>query len=259
MGQIPCTLRRYKFLGCEIIYREACFLAATSPHLIEVEFLPKGLHDLKTPDMLAKVQAAVDAVKPGDGYEAIILGYARCNDGLIGLEAREIPLVIPRAHDCITFLFGSRKAYRDYFDGHPGTFYLSSGWCERDEAENGDYSHPAYGQTGVLGSLGLTRSRAELAARYGEENAAFIVETMGGWLRHYRRFLYLEMGIRDESPLIEAARAEAERRGWEFELRRGNLGLLRRLFAGEWDEDFAVVPPGGRIAACHDERVLGVE
>ncbi len=36
--------RRLKFIGCEIIYREACWLAATSPELVDVEFLRKGLH-----------------------------------------------------------------------------------------------------------------------------------------------------------------------------------------------------------------------
>ncbi|HUJ75543.1 MAG TPA: hypothetical protein VL359_11820, partial [bacterium] len=52
---------RRKFIGCEIIYREACWLAATSPHLVDVEFLRKGLHDLETQDMVSRVQAAVDA------------------------------------------------------------------------------------------------------------------------------------------------------------------------------------------------------
>ena len=38
--------------------------------------------------MLAELQAAVDAVDPAAGYEAMLLGYARCNDGLVGLTAR---------------------------------------------------------------------------------------------------------------------------------------------------------------------------
>jgi hypothetical protein len=54
--------RRLKFIGCEIIYREACYLAATSRELVDVEFLRKGLHDLSTPDMFSKVQATIDSV-----------------------------------------------------------------------------------------------------------------------------------------------------------------------------------------------------
>src|SRR5208283_2681137 len=125
-GSIPGSppKRKLKFIGCEIIYREACWLAATSPALVDVEFLHKGLHDLETPDMVARVQAAIDVVDPYAGYEAVLLGYARCNDGLVGITARDVPLVVPRGHDCITFFFGSRAAYRSYFDANPGTYYL---------------------------------------------------------------------------------------------------------------------------------------
>ena len=52
-----------------------------------------------------------DAVIRSDkaGYEAILFGYALCGNGLLGLTAFTVPLVIPRAHDCITLLLGSRQ------------------------------------------------------------------------------------------------------------------------------------------------------
>lgn len=252
----PAPRRKFKFIGCEILYREACFLAATGSAQVDVEFLRKGLHDLETPDMVARVQAAVDAVDLQTGYEAILLGYARCNDGLVGVAARQLPLVIPRAHDCITLFFGSRRAYREYFDRHPGTYYLTTGWSERNRFDQGGYSRPAYGQQGVMGKLGLTESYEELVEKYGKENADFILAVTGDWLKHYNRFLYLSMGVCEEADFIEAARREAGERGWELENRSGDLSLLRRLFAGDWDEDFVVVAPGQRIAARNDERVL---
>ena len=94
---------KLKFIGCEIIYREACYLVAISSTQIDVEFLRKGLHDLETTDMVSKIQATIDFVDPEAGYDAILLGYARCNDGLVGVTARSIPLVVPPAHDCVTF------------------------------------------------------------------------------------------------------------------------------------------------------------
>ena len=152
--------KRLKFIGCEVIYREACFLTAMTPHRVDVEFLKKGLHDLETHDMLAKVQSVVDEADRCGEYEAILLGYGRCNDGVVGLQAREIPLVIPKAHDCITFFFGSRQAYQAYFDAHPGTYYKTSGWMEREGAWEGQegYAKPAYGQEGVIANLGLAQS-----------------------------------------------------------------------------------------------------
>ena len=248
--------RPYKFIGCEIVYREACLLAARSPRRIDVEFLRKGLHDLQTADMNAKVQATIDAVDASVGYEAILLGYARCNDGLAGVTARDIPLVIPKAHDCITFFFGGRGPYQQYFDNHPGTYFLTTGWSERNNYDEANYAQPAYGQTGVMGKMGLAEPYEQMVAKYGKENADYILSTLGDWRKHYSRLLYLEMGACDESALIEAAQAEAREHDWHFERRKGDWTLLEKLFAGQWDDDFVIVQPGQKIVPLNNEQVL---
>jgi hypothetical protein len=255
--------RKLKFIGCEIIHREACFLAARASAQVDLEFLRKGLHDLESGEMRSKVQSTIDAVDPKDGYQAILLGYARCNDGLVGIRAREIPLVITRAHDCITFFFGSRSSYREYFDAHPGTYYATTGWLERNfslSVGEGDglseYARPAYGKQGVMGKLGLTETYEQMLEKYGQENADFINSLLGDWMRNYNKFLYLRMGVCDEEPFVEATRKDAADRGWEFEERQGSLMLLQKLFNGPWDEDFVVVPPGGTIVAQNDEDIL---
>ena len=55
---------------------------------------------------LGEILASVDESK----YEAILLGYGLCSNGLVGLTARSIPLVIP-VHDCITLFLGSKEQY----------------------------------------------------------------------------------------------------------------------------------------------------
>jgi hypothetical protein len=250
---------RYKFIGCEIIYREACHLAATVPHRVDVQFLPKGLHERQTEEMLAAVQAAVDAVDGGAGYEAVLLGYGRCSNGLVGLRAGPIPLVVPRAHDCITFFLGSREAYRRTFDECPGTYYMTTGWTERSDSARACDDQPLRVREGAMAQGGLAVSYEQLVARHGRDGADFIVRTLGAWTDRYSRMLYLKMGVCDESSCVAAARRLARRRGWAFELRDGDWRLLRKLFLGEWDDDFVVVPPGAGVAARNDERVLDVE
>ena len=248
----PTEVRRFKFIGCEIIHREACFLAATTPHLVDLHFLEKGLHDLQTSDMRTRIQEVIDDVPADKGYEAILLGYGRCNNGLVDVEARDLPLVIPRAHDCITFFFGARAEYQRWFEQHPGTYYMTTGWGERNSA-SGD---PLVKQTGVMAALGLSDSYEEMVEKYGQDNADYVLSTLGDWRDHYTNMLYLEMGVTDETALRERARKTAEEQGWSFAVHKGNLKLLERLFLGLWDEDFAVVEPGHRLAASDDDQVV---
>ena len=248
--------RKFKFIGCEVIYREACCLAAKGPHRADVQFLRKGLHDLETADMVESIQSAIDEVDPAEGYEAILLGYARCNDGLVGIRAAEIPLVIPRAHDCISFFFGSRQAYADYFTANPGTYYMTTGWAERNNFTEGEYAQPAYGQTGVMGKLGLADSHEQMVAKYGKDAAEYIRETIGDWTQHYSRLLYMKMGVCDETAFIDEARGRADKNGWEFVQTDGDWTLLEKLFTGRWDEDFVIVQPGQCISARNDEAIL---
>jgi len=245
---------RVKFISCEIIFREACKLAAASPLRVDVEFHPKGLHDLVTTDMRARLQGAIDAADADGRYRAVLLGYARCNDGVVGLTARSTPLVIPKAHDCITLFFGSRAGYQGYFDAHPGTYFHTTGWRERN-----DSPAPGAAEGGVMSQLGLSMTHEQLVAKYGQDNADYVREMMGDWTTNYSRLCYIEMGVIDERAHIAASRTEAERKGWAFDCRDGDWSLLERLFSGDWDEDFVIVPPGHAIVPRNDAEVLGCE
>ena len=64
----------------------------------------------------------------------------------------------------------------------------------------------------------------------------------------------MTMGVTDETDLIERAKADAAKLGWQFEVRQGSMKLLSRLFNGPWDEDFLVVPPGKRSCPFHSHR-----
>jgi len=241
-------MRRFKLLCCEIFYREVCSLVANSPAICDVEFLPKGLHDLGVEKMRPRLQERIDAASEGP-VEAVLLGYGLCNNGIVGLEARKVPLVVPRAHDCITLFLGGRNKYKDYFNAHPGTYYRTTGWLERNDPDSA-------GDETVFQKLGLFLQYEELVQKYGEENAKYIMETMGDPVAHYDRITYIRMGLPCENAFCEQAKKEAVEKGWQFEELRGSMELLRKLVCGEWDSDFLVVQPGGRIVAAYDDGVV---
>lgn len=242
-----------KLFACEILFREICSLAAASPNRIDLEFLPKGLHDIGRVGMsgrLAEALAAVDRETPERPYNAILLGYALCSGGIVGLESRAIPIVVPRAHDCITLFLGDRERYRDYFFENSGTYFKTTGWIERGDGL--DQGLP----DSVAEKLGLNMSLPRLIERYGEENAKYLWEELSK-MRHYSKLAFIETGVEPDDSFERRTESDAAARGWEYEKLAGDLSLLRRLLDGPWDDrDFLVVPPGHRIEFSYDDNIV---
>ncbi len=242
--------RRFHVIACEVLHREMCYCAATSKNIIDLRFITQGLHDQGSEKMAARLQEEVDAVD-GGRYEAVLLAYGLCNNGIVGLTARDIPIVVPRAHDCMTFFFGSHEKYQEYFDRCPGTYFATTGWLERDTANLEDVSDERRRQ------LGCDRSYEDYVAQYGEENAKYIMETLGDTLKNYDRYAYIDMGIREDLGYDAETAQNAEERGWTFERIEGDLALARKLVDGVWDDgQFLVVQPGETILAAHDGRIV---
>jgi len=239
---------RLKLIGCEVLFREMCHACAHSPHQVDVEFLPKGLHDLGGKPMAAKIQEAVDRTPEGV-YQAILLGYGLCGNGLEGLTARHTRLVLPRAHDCIALLLGSHERYQAYFADHPGTFYRSTGWLERGQGLQQLTHH----------TTGFDESLETLIGKYGEDNGRYLYEEMTRYRAQYRKLTFIETGLEADGKFIAEAAAEAKEKGWSFERLPGDLAWLGRLVEGAWaDAEFVVAGPGQRIAASYDNRVMKV-
>jgi len=244
---------RLKLVSCEIFYREFCAAIARSPHTVDVRFLPKGLHDIGCEGMLQRLQAAVDEV--GDiKYDAVLLGYGLCNNGIVGLTARLSPLIVPRAHDCITLFLGSAQRYMNYFYQHPGVFFKTTGWMERGEA-TGELSQLAIGK-----QMGWQKSFEELVAKYGEDNARYLWEELGDITKHYGQLTFIKMGVEPDASFERRAHEEARERGWKFEKVDGDLSMIQRLVDGVWYErEFLLVPPGWRVRAQYDEGIIAAE
>jgi hypothetical protein len=241
---------RLKLISCQVFCREAAAVVNRSPNDVDIELLPKGLHEIGCIGMHDRLQAAIDRVDVSR-YQAILLAYGFCNHAIVGLRARGLPLVVPRAHDCITLLLGSRQRYRDYFESHPGVYFQSSGWIEHRA------NPPELEALSAARRHGLYDSYDELEKKYGPEKARFLFDKIGQPTRHYRQLSFIEMGIEPDDRHERRTREEAARRGWKFEKIRGDLALLQRLVDGYWSHpDFVVVPRGWLVTSCYNDDII---
>jgi hypothetical protein len=166
--------------------------------------------------------------------------------------ARDRPVVLPRAHDCITLFLGARERYAEE---HARS---STYWYVADQLERTGGAVAGVGGLAIGSDTDaqVEATRAEYVERYGEDNADYLMEVLGGWRAHYERAAFVSMGVADEAAAEDAAREEADRRGWAFERIEGSLVLLRRLLDGDWGDDLLVLQPGEQLAMSWDDGVV---
>ena len=242
---------RLKLVYCQVFTREIEHLVARSVHTVDLESIPMGLHSLGV-KMRPHLQQCIDAAGAFE-YDAILLGYALCGRGTEGLRARQTQLVLPRAHDCVGVLMGSRHRYAEYFQNHPGVYYRSPGWVEFQTPDL--KLQPAFSLQ--RDPLGEQTTLDEFVARYGEDNGRFLYEQFCSFRRHYSGLTYISTGVASDEVCHIKARAEAAQESWAFEEVSGSLTLLERLINGPWDdEDFLVVEPGSAIRATFGDGIV---
>jgi hypothetical protein len=235
---------RILLIGCAVLLRELSNAIVHSPHLVDAQSLPAGLHDTGAKTMRHRIQESIDGAE-GKRYDTIALGYALCGTGLVGVRARTIPLVLPRAHDCITLLMGSRDKYTEYFNANPGVYFRSTGWVERDD----ELVEQAAG-------IGLSADLEALIEKYGEDAGRYLYDEMMSYRRSYSKLTFINTGLETNDSFKQRARAEATEKGWQFEEFAGSISLFRALLSGDWGGDFLIVPPGHQIFATNDEQIV---
>ena len=242
---------KLKVIACDVLRREVSYLASLSPCYVEVTFLPQGLHS--TPDKL-RVMLGEEIEKASEGitnnkygektyYDFIVLAYGLCENSILNLSSPVTPLVIPRAHDCITLLLGSKDRYGELFNKSPGTYWYSRGWIEC---------------TLMPGEDRYKKIRDNYAAQYGEENADYLMEMEQGWFKSYDRVIFInwdELGNADY--YREYTKKSAEYLKWNYIEENGSSLLMKKMLSGIFDEsEVQIIPPGMIAVASFDDAII---
>lgn len=245
-------MKRMMCIGCEALARLVYYESALSPHIIDIDIVKLGLH-VEPNGLRTLLQKKIDAVTASD-YDVIVLAYGLCGKATYGLTARNIPMVMPKAHDCITLFLGSRDRYKEQFENQPGTYWYALDYMQRNSDPNTALSLGA----STLGN-DLKATYESYVQKYGSDNADYLMSVMGAWQEHYQRAAYIDMGIGDGSSVADQAKTDADRRGWTFEFMKGDRVLIHKLLFAEWDQDFLFINPGQRVGMSYSDEVVGIE
>ncbi len=206
------NMKNCKLVACRTLEDE---LLSVIPEGMDYEFLEYSLHD--TPEILKQKLGEVFAADTD--HDTILLGYGLCSNSVLGISSSRHRLVIPRVHDCISLLLGSRAKYDEEFAKVPATYYLSKGWIK----QKGD-PYSAY-----LKNCDL----------YGEEMAKEFTAML---YANYQRVAYIHTTEQEASD-IDYSRKVANFLDVGFEELYGNMDMFKALVSGEWDDRFIIVEP----------------
>lgn len=240
-------MKRFALIACAVLQRELSYEIALSENAVRAWWLRQGLHD--TPDLLRQqLQNEIDHIEdeqeelPSDKkYDAILIGYGLCSNGVIGLRSRTLPLVIPRCDDCISLFLGSAERYRALFAEKPGTYWYNPGWIEHAFTPS-EQSYEA-------------RFR-DYEEKYGEDNAEYLMEAEREWVKNYQSCVYIESPVFHKPEYVAYAQRAATDYGWDFSCERGEQRMLSALLSGDWNEEFLHCPPGCTVEADYSEKKI---
>ena len=243
---------RIHIIGCRVLTRELSALIADCENDIDVTWLPQGMHD--TPvilhdyleEKLNELSLQIEKKQQRRKPDFIVLGYGLCSKSIVGLAAKDIPLVVPRTDDCIAIFLGSQKRYLKYFREYQGTFWLNSRWVTEIPDLDEDYDE-------VL--------RQEYMEQYDDEDTVdYLMEMHNESLRNYRYVGYIGTDTYRDDKERAKAQAFAARKGFTFFEKAGDGRMLKAMVNGDFnEEDFLIVPPGYRIEfSSGPEKVTAV-
>lgn len=210
-------------------------------HIVETRYFEVGLHD--RPDGLRnELQSAIASFDAREDIDAVVLLYALCGLGTAGLVAGKHPVVIARAHDCITLFMGSKEAFARQQAECPDSFYYTPGWMKAARTP---------------GPARLESLRAEFSEKFDPEDVDFLLESeRANWAQHSRA-VFLDLDTQGADDRAAEAQEAARELGWTFERIPGDASLFLDLLSGNWDEDrFQIVPPGHELTHCADSSIF---
>lgn len=202
-------------IGCGVLRKEMEVLLKDSD--IECRWLQDKLHN--EPDKLhVEIQKAIDEESDAD---IIYLSYGLCGKSLVGVQARQCPILMPRVEDCIKIILNGRQ---DIDELRRTSYFVSQGW--------------------LWGEDGIGYEHDRMKEKYGEKKAMRIAKVM---FKNYKYLLFIRTGVETEADK-QKCEVMADKLGLGVHETQGNIHLLEAMIRNEKDDRLILIQPGEAIS-----------
>lgn len=208
-----------KIIACEVMKEE---LLSIKPKFdVEYEFVSMDFH--LYPEKLKKeLQSIIDR---STGYSRVILTFGLCGGATKDLRVTDSILTIPKVHDCIPVLLGSKEIYERVSQEEKGTFYLTCGWMISEKSILSEYKR--------------------ISEKYGVKKASNVYSRIYG---SYKRVLFIHTGCQRENESLAQSNEIANLLNLDHQITKGRIEFIEKIVNGPWDtDDFINIEPFGVI------------
>ena len=212
-------------LACEILEDEINKAIKESNNQDSVIWLDSSLH-MFPQKLHDKLQEEIDRLDQMGTVNNILFSFGYCGNSILGLKSLKSNLVIPQVNDCIE-LFLHKNQDKTKVRSQ-GCYFLTRGWMKSK------YS--------------LVNEFDRYVEKYGTEKTKKIMDIM---LAHYRFLTLIDTGAYPMDQFTQIAEKSAQKLDLELSFEKGSIHLFNKLFEGNWDDDFCIVPPGEEVTLEH--------
>ncbi|SMC85462.1 Protein of unknown function [Desulfocicer vacuolatum DSM 3385] len=189
----------------------------------DIHYLDTDLH--RTPARIPEIlQAKVDEIS--HRYGTVILGYGLCSNGVVGVKARQCPLIIPRVHDCLDLFLGFVGKGKSRIGLGTAHYYLTPG-------------------TIINKKDPLAIMEYEYVPKMGQKTSEW---GMKEELKHYTHFALITSPGTDMEAVKDQAQKNADFFDMTLEEVESDLAFFKQTLYGPHDpEYFLHISPGEAI------------
>jgi hypothetical protein len=215
-------------IACSMIRMEIEKSMKESGIDIPVVWMEKGLHE--KPEKLR--EALQEKINEHQDKDVIYLGYCLCGNATLKLCSEKAIMILPKFDDCIRMLMSHTGNSSTLVDVR--CLYFTKEWLDSEKF--------------------IVKDMLRYTEKYGAKKAARIKKQM---LDNYTGLKLIDTGAYKVSSCLDEAEAAAEKLGLDFEIVKGTIRVLDKLFTGNHRSEICIIPPGVTVDEEHfSGRVL---